>query len=73
MNRPPYPSTPKLTKQWFKRHGICISEWCRSHQLAQHTVTDLLRGKSKGNHGNAHKAAILLGLKPDPERPWEAA
>lgn len=73
MNRPPYPSTPKQARLWFKRYGVCISDWCRANKLAKHTVVDLLRGKSKGNHGNAHKAAVLLGLKPDPKTTQEAA
>lgn len=68
MKRPPYPSTPKQAKAWFKRNGICISEWCLAHGFNRYTVFDLLRGKRKGARGEAHEAAVLLGIKEDPNQ-----
>ncbi|EMB2831416.1 TPA: DNA-binding protein [Stenotrophomonas maltophilia] len=47
--------------------GISISEWSRSHGFNRHTVVDLLRGKRKGNFGEAHLAAIALGMKAGPK------
>lgn len=67
MTRPPYPSTPEQAHAWFNRHGICIAEWCRENHISRYAVFDLLRGKRKGLRGKTHHAAVLLGLKPDPE------
>jgi gp16 family phage-associated protein len=64
----PYPQTPKTAHAWFFSHGICISDWCRAHQLERMAVVDLLRGKRKGCRGNAHRAAVALGLKAAPEK-----
>lgn len=30
------------------------------------TLVDLLRGQNKGRYGQAHRGAIVLGLKPEP-------
>ena len=68
MNRPPYPSTPKQAKAWFKTNGVCISDWCEANNLSRYTVFDLLREKRKGHRGEAHEAAVLLGLKQDPKK-----
>jgi gp16 family phage-associated protein len=68
MKTPPYPSTPKQARAWFKRYGICIADWCKQKGLDHGAVVDLLREKSKGTRGKAHVAAIALGLKEDPEK-----
>lgn len=63
----PYPQTPASASAWFKLHGICLSHWARHFDLHRFDVIDLLRtGKLKGNWGRAHRAAVLLGLKPTP-------
>ncbi|RRV28623.1 DNA-binding protein [Pseudomonas sp. o96-267] len=67
MNNPPYPSTPKQAHAWFVTHGICIADWCKEQGFNRFTVFDLLRGKRKGVRGEAHKAAVALGLKADPK------
>jgi len=67
MKRPPIGLTPSQVHAWFPQNGICISEWCRHYHLSRYTVTDLMRGNLKGSRGKAHRAAILLGLKPDPD------
>jgi gp16 family phage-associated protein len=61
--------TPQQARQWFITHGISISAWCREHGLSRHTVNDLLRGKQQGRYGQAHRAAVALGLKAAPEAP----
>ena len=58
--------TPQQARQWFRAHGISISQWCRDNGVSRHTVNDLLRGKQRGYYGNAHRAAVLLGMKPKP-------
>jgi gp16 family phage-associated protein len=73
MNMPTYPLTPEQAKAWFISHGVCITEWCKSLGLDHGAVTDLLRGKSKGTRGESHRAAVLLGLKKDPNKKAKAA
>ena len=68
MPSPPYPSTPEQARAWFTSHGVAITEWCATHELDRYIVTDLLRGRLKGVRGEAHRAAILLGLKADPSK-----
>lgn len=59
--------TPQQARQWFRAHGISISQWCRENGVSRHTVNDLLRGKQRGHYGQAHRAAVLLRLKPAPD------
>lgn len=47
----------------FLERGITITEWCAKHGFCRYTVTDLLRGKRKGRYGEAHRAAVALGMK----------
>lgn len=63
----PYPQTPATAQAWFLRNGVCKSRWARAHGFDRMTIADLLRGKREGKYGQAHRAAIALGLKPNPE------
>ena len=38
----------------------------RQNQVPRSTLVDLLRGQNKGRYGQAHRGAIVLGLKPEP-------
>lgn len=67
MSPSPQPLTREQVSQWFYNHGIAISEWCRRHNIDRFVVADLLRGNRVGRRGKAHRAAILLGMKADPE------
>lgn len=58
--------TPEEAHAFFVSHGICISDWCRENGFSRYTVVDLLRDRRKGLRGEAHRAAVALGLKPDP-------
>ncbi|WP_040977407.1 DNA-binding protein [Necropsobacter massiliensis] len=62
----PYPQTTESVRAYFIRHGINRSEWARHFSIDQQAISDLLRGRLKGTWGEAHKTAVLLGLKPDP-------
>lgn len=64
--RVPYPQTPETAHQWLSAHGVNVSELARQHRVPRNTLVDLLRGKQKGRRGQAHKGAIVLGLKPEP-------
>lgn len=45
------------------RRGKTIRAWAREHGISDRIVYELLRGRFKGRRGQAHKAAVLLGLK----------
>lgn len=50
-------------KQDFAMRGESIAEWARKHGFAPQYVYDLLAGRTMGTKGEAHRAAVLLGLK----------
>lgn len=60
------PYTPSEIKGEFSAYGVTVSAWCIENNLHRLTVVDLLRGKRMGIRGEAHRAAVMLGLKPDP-------
>ncbi|MCY1435605.1 phage-associated protein, BcepMu gp16 family [compost metagenome] len=63
----PYPQTPESANAWFIRHGVCKTQWAQAMGFDRMVVSDLLRGKAKGLRGDAHNAAVALGLKADPD------
>lgn len=67
MSTSPRLRTPAQARKWLEANGINVSEWCRVRGISRYAVADLLRGKSKGYRGDAHKAAVALGMKPDPK------
>ncbi|MFZ2858480.1 DNA-binding protein [Acidovorax sp.] len=62
--------TPSEAQAWLERHGVTASEWARAHGFAPSVVFALLSGRTHGRRGQAHRAAVALGLKcaaPDEE------
>lgn len=57
------PLTPEQARAALDREGISIAEFCRKHGLNRNLVSDLLNGRKKGKRGEAHRAAVLLGIK----------
>ncbi|MDD5297544.1 MAG: DNA-binding protein [Rhodocyclaceae bacterium] len=55
--------TPEEVRADFERRGVNVSKWARDHGLTRQAVFDVINGKTKGKRGNAHKAAVLLGIK----------
>ena len=47
--------------------GVAVAELARHNGLPRLVLVDLLRGRLRGHRGQAHNAAIVLGLKPEPE------
>ena len=47
----------------FERKGITVMSFARQHGLNPGTVYQVLSGEKKGRRGEAHRAAVLLGLK----------
>ena len=56
----------RLKRAELRALGVNLRAWCRDRHLSYHAVRDVLRGRSKAVRGEAHRAAVLLGLKPDP-------
>jgi gp16 family phage-associated protein len=59
--------TPTEARAWLSRHGVTITEWARAHGFKPAVVASLLAGRSQGNWGEAHDAAVALGLRSPPE------
>lgn len=47
----------------FDRRGVNVTQWARDRGLTRQAVFAVLNGKTKGRRGDAHKAAVLLGIK----------
>ncbi|TFF13047.1 DNA-binding protein [Pseudomonas sp. BCA14] len=59
----PAPVTPEQARAALDRKGMSIAEFCRIHDLNKNLVSDLLNRRRKGRRGEAHRAAVLLGIK----------
>lgn len=68
ITRLPYPQTVQSARTFILSHGLSITELARANGLGRLALQDLLRpnGQLKGTRGQAHLAAIVLGLKPEP-------
>ena len=47
----------------MRRKGLSAAQFARNHGLRASSVYHALYGTTKGHRGEAHRAAILLGLK----------
>lgn len=45
------------------RQGISAKDWAEQHDLSPSTVYAVLNGQKKCLRGEAHRAAVLLGIK----------
>ena len=52
----------------LRAKGINLKAFCAANGVSYQAARDLLRGQLKGHRGEAHKAAVLLGLKSDPAK-----
>lgn len=55
--------TPEEVRAEFKRKGVSIASWATANNLSVNMVFEVLSGRKKGIRGQAHKVAVLLGLK----------
>lgn len=55
--------TAAEAKAELERKGISISAWARANNLSGQVVHQVLAGTVKGTRGEAHRAAVLLGMK----------
>lgn len=50
-------------RQHFCRVGMSVAEWSRKNNVSQSMTYQVLRGEKKGRRGQAHRIAVLLGIK----------
>lgn len=62
------PLTPEQARHWFEAAGVSISEWAQSNGFKRDLVYSLLAGRIRGTRGDAHRAAVALGLKRPPPK-----
>jgi len=55
--------TPQEVREEFECKGLSIARWSLRNGFNPNTVSDLLNGRKKGVRGEAHNAAVALGLK----------
>ncbi|MBS4015404.1 MAG: DNA-binding protein [Candidatus Latescibacteria bacterium] len=55
--------TAEQVKDEFRRKGVTISGWAKKHGFRPAAVQLVIDGKAKCYYGNAHKIAVLLGMK----------
>lgn len=62
--------TAVQAKAWLDQQGKSVQEFAREHSIDPSTTYQVLAGRKKGRRGEAHKVAVLLGMKvgsiPDP-------
>ncbi|WP_268799050.1 DNA-binding protein [Pseudomonas huanghezhanensis] len=59
----PAPLTTEQARASLDRKGTSIAQFSRDHGLNKNLVSDILNGRKKGRRGEAHRAAVLLGIK----------
>lgn len=55
--------TREQARQQFTRTGTSVAQWARRHGVNQSLTYQVLRGDKKGLRGEAHRIAVLLGIK----------
>lgn len=55
--------TPAEVKVEMQRRGDTAADWARRHRVSVDLVRGVLSGRVKGRNGEAHKIAVLLGIK----------
>ncbi|MDY0011313.1 MAG: hypothetical protein RBS40_00295 [Rhodocyclaceae bacterium] len=66
--------TLEQVRDEFNRRGEAVSHWARRHGIDPEIARGVLSGRIKGKRGQAHKAAVLLGIKEGEiveEEPYE--
>jgi gp16 family phage-associated protein len=55
-------------REEFIARGINLRAFCAEKNIDYQAARELMCGKSLGRRGKAHQAAVVLGLKPDPDQ-----
>ncbi|MCC7632563.1 DNA-binding protein [Stenotrophomonas rhizophila] len=62
MSKPSLKTAPEVREE-LDRQGISIAEFARMHKLDKRATWLVLSGRNKGRRGEAHRAAVVLGIK----------
>lgn len=54
---------PEDVRAELERKGIPVARAAKELGVSPRVVYDLLKGRLRGRYGDAHRAAVLLGLK----------
>lgn len=55
--------TPAQAKAWIESQGKSVKDFADENELDLHTTYQVLAGTKKGKRGEAHRVAVLLGIK----------
>lgn len=55
--------TPEEVRAEFRAKGVTVTSWASQNGFKTGAVHQVLSGKFKCWYGNAHKIAVLLGIK----------
>lgn len=55
--------TAAQAKAWLEHQGKSVQEFARENSIDPATTYQVLAGRKKGRRGEAHKVAVLLGMK----------
>ena len=55
--------TAAQAKAWLEHQGKSVQEFAREHGVDPATTYQVLAGRKQGKRGEAHKVAVLLGMK----------
>lgn len=55
--------TPGEVRDELRRKGITVAGWARKNGFRTQAVRRVLRGDARCHYGNAHKIAVMLGVK----------
>ncbi|WP_032632867.1 DNA-binding protein [Pseudomonas syringae] len=50
-------------KAWLEQQGKSVQQFARENSIDPATTYQVLAGRKKGRRGEAHKVAVLLGMK----------
>lgn len=53
----------KAARSRFDHDGETVQAWAVRHNVSASTVYEVLAGRKKCRRGDAHRVAVLLGLK----------
>jgi gp16 family phage-associated protein len=53
----------QAARERLQLQGISVKDWAKQNQLHPSTVYAVLNGQKKCLRGEAHRAAVLLGIK----------
>jgi gp16 family phage-associated protein len=59
----PQLKTLEEARQTFTRTGTTIRQWAKEIGVHENTVYEVLAGRKRCLRGDAHKVAVLLGVK----------